>query len=123
MDVPIYYDPLLAKLIAYGESRQEAIHRLLRAIDDYRISGVKTTLPFGKFVLNHPDFLSGQFDTNFVGRNFKPEFLRSEQEDEMEIAALVAGFVYEEKETSTLTQPRSPITRKSNWVKNRSSYR
>jgi len=53
MDVPIYYDPMLSKLIAYGKSREEAIEIMLKAIDKYKIEGVETTLPFGKFVFEH----------------------------------------------------------------------
>ena len=53
MDIPIYYDPMIAKLIAHGNNRQDAIDKLKKAILDYKIEGVKTTLPFGTFVLNH----------------------------------------------------------------------
>ncbi len=63
---------------------EEAIERLIRAIDDYKITGVKNTLAFGKFVLRHPDFTSGKFDTcNFVGKNYKPEYLKQEMKMEM----------------------------------------
>lgn len=127
MDIPIYYDPMLAKLIAYGKDREEAIERLIRAIDDYKITGVKNTLAFGKFVLRHPDFTSGKFDTNFVGKNYKPEYLKQENEDEMEIAALLAGFTFEKKPSSkpsgTGVKATASSGGKSNWVKNRSSYR
>lgn len=127
MDIPIYYDPMLAKLIGYGKDREEAIERLIRAIDDYKITGVKNTLAFGKFVLRHPDFTSGKFDTNFVGKNYKPEYLKSESEDEMEIAALVAGFVYDKKPASKAAngsiKPNAGSGGKSNWIKNRSSHR
>ncbi|MCS6934980.1 MAG: acetyl-CoA carboxylase biotin carboxylase subunit [Chitinophagales bacterium] len=122
MHIPIYYDPLLAKLIAYGSDRSEAIARLLRAIDDYQITGVKNTLSFGKFVLQHPDFLNGTFDTHFVARHFRPELLCYEQEDEMEIAAHFAAFTYQQsqKQTSALT---TQSAHRSNWVRNRSQYR
>jgi acetyl-CoA carboxylase biotin carboxylase subunit len=124
MEIPIYYDPMLAKLIAYGKNRTEAIERLLRAIDDYKIVGVKNTLAFGKFVLQHPDFVSGKFDTNFVGKNYKPEHLKSENEEEMEIAALIAAHIFKEKifekATTKKTLQRSGT---SNWIKNRSSLR
>ncbi len=68
MTVPIYYDPMLSKLIAYGETRAEAIEQLKSAIDNYRIEGVATTLEFGRFVLGHEAFVSGKFDTSFVPR-------------------------------------------------------
>ncbi|HUH25839.1 MAG TPA: acetyl-CoA carboxylase biotin carboxylase subunit, partial [Flavobacterium sp.] len=66
MDVPIYYDPMLSKLITYGKDRNEAIQLMLKAIQDYKIEGVSTTLPFGTFVFEHEAFVSGNFDTNFV---------------------------------------------------------
>jgi len=90
MDVPIYYDPMLSKLIAYGKSREEAIEIMLKAIDKYKIEGVETTLPFGKFVFEHEAFRSGKFDTNFVKKYYSPEVIVAHKEKEAEIAALIA---------------------------------
>ena len=123
MDIPIYYDPMLAKLIAYGKDRTEAIERLIRAIEDYRIAGVKTTLEFGKFVLKHPDFVSGKFDTHFVAKHYKPEYLKHENEDEMEIAALIGAHIFENRDAATSQKAAPASAGRSNWVKNRSSYR
>ena len=124
MDIPIYYDPMLAKLVAYGKDRTEAIDRLIRAIDDYQITGVKNTLAFGKFVMRHPDFVSGKFDTHFVAKNFKPEYLREEKNDEMEIAALIASQTYEAEDGSTGNNSTGNAANgRSNWVRNRTSYR
>ncbi|MFN5849660.1 MAG: acetyl-CoA carboxylase biotin carboxylase subunit, partial [Chitinophagales bacterium] len=75
MDIPIYYDPMIAKLVAHGTDRADAINKMKRAIHDYKIRGVKTTLDFGLFVLNHPSFISGSFDTGFVDKFYKPEYL------------------------------------------------
>jgi acetyl/propionyl-CoA carboxylase alpha subunit len=66
MDVPIYYDPMLSKLVTYGRTRDEAIAEMIKAIDEYHVEGVATTLPFGKFVMQHEAFRSGDFDTGFV---------------------------------------------------------
>ena len=91
MEIPIYYDPMIAKLITYGETREEAIQRMIRAIDDYKIIGIKTTLPFCKYVMNHPVFRDGTFTTKFVELHFKPEYLREEiSEEEALIVALTA---------------------------------
>jgi len=91
LDVPVFYDPMIAKLVATGANRTEAIARLLRAIDEYAIVGVKTTLPFCKFVLNHERFVSGTFNTKFVEEYFKPELLNETlTEEEEEMAARVA---------------------------------
>ena len=90
MDVPIYYDPMLSKLITYGKSREEAIEIMLKAIDKYKIDGVETTLPFGKFVFEHEAFRSGKFDTNFVKKYYSPEVIVDQKAKEAEIAALIA---------------------------------
>ncbi len=90
MEVPIYYDPMLSKLITYGNTREEAIQLMLKAIENYHIEGVKTTLPFGKYVFEHEAFRSGNFNTHFVKDYYSPEALREETENEAKIAALVA---------------------------------
>lgn len=90
MDVPIYYDPMLSKLITYGKDRNEAIQLMLQAIQDYKIEGVSTTLPFGTFVFEHEAFVSGDFDTNFVKKYYSPEIIKESQAKEAEVAALVA---------------------------------
>ena len=90
MEVPIYYDPMLAKLITYGKTREEAIQRMLQAINEYEVKGVSTTLPFGKFVFEHEAFRSGNFDTHFVKKYYSAEKLESQTREEAELAALVA---------------------------------
>jgi propionyl-CoA carboxylase alpha chain len=90
MDVPIYYDPMLSKLITYGGDRDEAIQRMIQAIESYHVKGVQTTLPFGKFVCEHEAFRSGQFDTHFVSNYYSPEVLMRQSEIEAEMAALIA---------------------------------
>nr|WP_315166922.1 acetyl-CoA carboxylase biotin carboxylase subunit [uncultured Flavobacterium sp.] len=90
MDIPIYYDPMLAKLITYGETREEAIQIMLKAIEGYQVEGVHTTLPFGKFVFEHEAFRSGKFDTHFVKKYYNAEMLKNQKAKEAEIAALVA---------------------------------
>ncbi|MBA5792233.1 acetyl-CoA carboxylase biotin carboxylase subunit [Flavobacterium sp. xlx-214] len=90
MDVPIYYDPMLSKLITYGKDRNEAIQLMLKAIQDYKVEGVSTTLPFGTFVFEHDAFVSGNFDTNFVKKFYSADIIKENQAKEAEIAALVA---------------------------------
>ncbi len=97
MDVPIYYDPMLSKLVTYGRTRDEAIAEMIKAIDDYHVEGVSTTLPFGKFVMQHEAFRSGDFDTGFVKKYYNPEQLKEQQNKEAEIAALVALKQYLEE--------------------------
>jgi acetyl-CoA carboxylase biotin carboxylase subunit len=91
MEIPIYYDPMIAKLITHGKDRNEAIAKMKRAIEDYVISGVSTTLGFCSFVMEHNAFVSGNFDTHFVKKYFQPDLLQgSFTEDEMKIAAIIA---------------------------------
>ena len=88
MDIPIYYDPMIAKLVTFGKDREEAINRMIRAIDDYQITGVETTLSFCKFVLKHKAFTSGNFDTHFIKHHYSPEMLSETKDDEAIVAAL-----------------------------------
>jgi acetyl-CoA carboxylase biotin carboxylase subunit len=118
MDIPIYYDPMISKLITHGKDRNEAISRMIRAIDDYKIIGVETTLPFCKFVLKHDAFTSGNFDTHFIKHYFKPEMLQNGSEEEAEIAALFAARIMNsgnrvKKGENMLAEPVSK------WKKNR----
>ena len=94
MDVPIYYDPMLAKLITFGATRQEAIQKMIEAIDKYHVKGVATTLPFGKFVMLHDAFRAGNFDTHFVKKYYDAQSLLENQNIEAEIAALFAVKQY-----------------------------
>ncbi|MEJ6799037.1 MAG: acetyl-CoA carboxylase biotin carboxylase subunit [Crocinitomicaceae bacterium] len=91
MSIPIYYDPMIAKLVVWGKTREEAIDRCIKAIDHYQISGLKTTLDFGKYVLKHEAFRSGKFDTNFVKEYFQdPRVMHTAMEEEAE--ALTHGI-------------------------------
>ena len=122
LDIPIYYDPLLAKLVTYGADRAEAIARMLRAIAEYQITGIETTLPFGTFVLNHPAFVSGNFDTNFVRDHFRPAALAPRPPDDATAqvaAALVALLLSEQRPPTPLTAGEAPEASASAWRRNR----
>lgn len=101
MDIPIYYDPMISKLIVHGATRPEAIEKMIRAIDDYKIVGVETTLEFCKFVLKHPAFVSGKFDTGFINKYFKPEMLQTKDAELEEVAALAAALIFAKPNNST----------------------
>ena len=90
MDVPIYYDPMLSKLVTYGKTREESIELMIKAIDNYHVEGVATTLPFGKFVMEHEAFRSGDFDTGFVKSYYNPEKMKANLDIEAELAAMIA---------------------------------
>jgi len=93
MTIPIHYDPMIAKLITHGATRAEAIARMERAIDDYAVGGIETTLPFCRFVMGHPAFTSGKYDTHFVRDHFNPGVLLGTDAGDMEAAALVAAHL------------------------------
>jgi len=69
--VPIHYDPLISKLVAWGATRDEAVQRMRRALGEYRLEGIKTNISFFMEILNDPDFLKGDFDTGFIDRWFQ----------------------------------------------------
>ncbi|MCW3121898.1 MAG: acetyl-CoA carboxylase, biotin carboxylase [Flavipsychrobacter sp.] len=118
MDIPIFYDPMIAKLIAYASTRDEAIDRLCRAIDEYYIKGIQTTLEFGKWAVQTEPFRSGNFDTKFIEKYFKPEYLYQDDAAVEEVAALLAAQVWgQEKKQSDVAAVQSGSV--SKWKINR----
>jgi acetyl/propionyl-CoA carboxylase alpha subunit len=97
MEIPIYYDPMISKLITYGKDRNAAIQLMLRAIDQYCIEGVQTTLPFGRFVCSHEAFRSGDFDTHFVKKYYSGEALKKIAEEKAMVAAMLALRIHREE--------------------------
>ncbi len=105
MEVPIYYDPMLSKLVTYGADRDEAIAKMILAIDNYHIEGVKNTLSFGEFVMRHPAFLSGDIDTHFVAKYFTNKDDTSANPED-ELAAKIALKLFLEYKSNHLAIPR-----------------
>jgi acetyl-CoA carboxylase biotin carboxylase subunit len=125
MDIPIYYDPMIAKLVTFGADRTEAIARMLRAIEEYKITGIETTLPFGTFVLSHPAFVSGNFDTNFIRDHFTPTTLAPTPPDAAtaKVAAALGAMLLSEKKPKTVTTAQTNGTEVSGWRQNRLGVR
>jgi propionyl-CoA carboxylase alpha chain len=98
MAIPIYYDPMIAKLVTYGKNRTTAIQKMLAAIKQFKIEGVATTLPFGTFVFEHDAFVSGKFDTHFVTKFYTPEKMQEKQKANAEIAAIIAVKYWMDKQ-------------------------
>jgi acetyl-CoA carboxylase biotin carboxylase subunit len=67
-NVPVFYDPMLSKLVAHAPTRAEAIERMRRALVEYRVDGIETTIPFFRFIMDHADFRAARFDTGFIDR-------------------------------------------------------
>ncbi len=119
MEIPIYYDPMIAKLITYGANREEAIERMIRAIDEYDITGIQTTLSFGKFVMQHEAFTSGNFDTHFVSKYFNADSLKSENADEAILAAIATVLLLKDQKVVSSAVAETTL---NNWTKNRKTY-
>jgi acetyl-CoA carboxylase biotin carboxylase subunit len=92
-----YYDSMLAKLITYGANRQETIERMIKALNETKVMGIKTVIPFHKAVMHHPKFKAGTFDTSFIQRDMKQ--LWHEEPDEELFAAFLATIQYQQEVT------------------------
>tara|TARA_R110001592_G_scaffold162584_2_gene395963 strand:- start:84627 stop:86114 length:1488 start_codon:yes stop_codon:yes gene_type:complete len=120
MDIPIYYDPMISKLVTYGKDREEARLRMIRAIEDYKIVGLSTTMEFAKFVMEHEAFISGNFDTHFVNKHFSPELLDKATDGNEDIAAMiVAHLLAGNKESKAAKQSEGNAAKTSKWKANR----
>lgn len=117
MSIPIYYDPMIAKLATHGNNRIEAIQKMKDAINDYIIEGVATTLPFGTFVFDHEAFLTGKFDTHFVKKYYTPEIIRDKQKEHAELAAIFALKYWLEQQKRV-----NPVENKSTSWKRRLAH-
>ena len=96
-EISIHYDPMFAKLIVWGMDRSDAIGKMRRALDDYLISGVETTIPFCRYVMDHPRFIDGDFQIDFVQKHYKPDDLMQPDADHEIAAALAAIAAFESK--------------------------
>jgi acetyl-CoA carboxylase biotin carboxylase subunit len=110
-EVPLDYDPLLSKLITWGKTREETILRMMRALSEYQVYGIKTTIPFFQRILQHPRFLAGTYNTHFIAELEK----EPDREDPAEvIAALIAAGIKGGRDAQTGASAHSPNTEK-NW--------
>ncbi|MEW5900801.1 MAG: acetyl-CoA carboxylase biotin carboxylase subunit [Acidobacteriota bacterium] len=110
-EVPLDYDPLLSKLVTWGKTREEAIGRMMRALAEYQVYGIKTTIPFFKRILVHPQFLAGRYNTHFIAALEKEPDTEDEAE---EIAAVIAAGIRSGRESQPETKP-SAKGRRDNW--------
>lgn len=117
-DVSIYYDPMISKLCAFASDREKAIERMLRALKEYEISGVRTTIPFCSFTLKHEKFRDGKYDTHFVPDHFTPD--KMSDFTEKKVVAIVSS-VLRLKNQHTSKNSKSSVSeiQQSVWWKNR----
>ena len=115
MDIPIYYDPMLAKLVVHAETRQKAIDKTIKAIDKYEINGVASILPFCKYAINHEAFRSGKFDTHFVKKYFSDPSVLNSNKEEQDLAAIFAAKFYNDKNAAPLPEKEAGSHTRSPW--------
>lgn len=115
--VEIHYDPMISKLTTWGRTRADAIRRMRRALAEYTIVGVRTTIPFCQYVMHHDAFTSGDFSTHFVQDHYTPEALTPDDPPLDELAALAAVLHRaHQRPASAVSAPSHAEPRPSNWV-------
>ncbi|MCC5940668.1 MAG: acetyl-CoA carboxylase biotin carboxylase subunit [Balneolaceae bacterium] len=116
--VSINYDPMISKLCVHAENRESAIEKMLRALTEYEISGVRTTIPFCKFVMKNSEFRIGKYDTHFISDHYSPDKINDF--DEPELAALISAIV-KNNSSNTVSKKNKVTDNSSNttnwWVK------
>jgi acetyl-CoA carboxylase biotin carboxylase subunit len=105
--VPVHYDPLVSKLVVWAEGRDEAIRRMRRAVAEYEIVGIKTTLPFLGRVLTHPGFVAGDYDTSFVEKALAEARVRPARR--VAIAVVAAAIRALEERRARRPSPGDPV--------------
>lgn len=114
-EITPYYDPMIAKLIVWGETRAQAILRMRRALEEYRIVGVSTNIPFHQMLMDSHRFMGGQFDTRFVEERFSMEGASEVDAAQAEIAAILATLVAHEETERSAQIVRRNERDTSNW--------
>ena len=115
-EVSIYYDPMISKLACYGRTRTEAIDRLRRALQEYEVGGIKTTLPFFREIVEDAEFIQGNLDTGFIGRWQERREKQAASEVENDLAIIASALAYGKKQKSTSTDSRNQKMRESRWA-------
>lgn len=113
-EVPIYYDPILAKLVAWGPTRAEAIRRMARALEEYQVLGIKTAIPLYQRIMHHPDFVKGIVTTAFLNEVFTAE---THREQLLSDIAMIAAAIHEFERAGSISAGAVPssLPRESRW--------
>jgi acetyl-CoA carboxylase biotin carboxylase subunit len=123
MEIPIHYDNMIAKLIVWADTRENAIEKMKRAIEEYRISGVANTLQFGYWVMQNEHFIKGNFDTKFIENYFKPEYLATPFDQNLEEAlSIIASYVFS-SQTPGMPASQQESESRSEWYRKRREMR
>jgi len=114
-EITIHYDPMFAKLIVWGMDRNDAIAKMKRALDEYRIVGVETTIPFCRFVMDHPKFIEGDFQIDFIERHYSPTMLPPPSEAEL-TAAVLAAIYFQNMSSPIASNGNGKADARSRWT-------
>jgi len=116
-EIPIYYDPMISKLIVWGKTRDEAIARMRRALYEYKITGVKTSIKMLERVMNNENFIAGNYDTHFIEKN-QEQLLSNGMKDNPEDMVIIAAFIdYLDKLGSNAAVTKEFVPAQSRWKK------
>jgi len=117
MDVPIHYDPMLSKLVVWGSTRERCITRMTRALSEYSVKGIKTTIPFHARVMKNEKFIKGEIDTNFIDTQFQPQDAAriKPNEDIALVAAAITAFRRDRERTQHLLGGGCECPDSSRW--------
>ena len=115
-EVSLHYDPMIAKLCTWGRTRESAISNMIRALREYKILGIKTTIPFHLRVLHNETFLKGNYDTTFIDTKFDKEDLKRRQNSDPTVAVIAAALKhYEEEKEAAARATTVPLVGESLW--------
>jgi acetyl-CoA carboxylase biotin carboxylase subunit len=115
-EVSIYYDPMISKLAVYGRTRQEAIDRMRRALHEYEVGGIKTTLPFFREIVEDEEFIEGKLDTGFISRFFERKKGAEVSEIEKDLGMIAAALAHADKQKAVSGETTKSDTRISRWA-------
>ena len=114
-EIPIYYDPMISKLIVWGKNRNEAIQRMRRALYEYKITGVKTSIKFLERIMDTPDFITGNYDTGFIEKNEEFLFEKRQCDHECQDISLIVAHLDYHHRLEQRSVPASVNAEASGW--------
>lgn len=116
-EIPIYYDPMISKLIIWGKNRDEAINRMRRALYEYKITGIKTSIKFLERIMSNPNFIEGNYDTHFIENNYDLLMENSNSNESTDMVVVAAFIDYLQKISSTNEPNNDFALPQSRWKK------
>ena len=114
-EIPIHYDPMISKLIVWATTREEAIARMKRALYAYKITGVKTSIPFLNRIMETPDFVKGKYNTHFIEKNNKKLMFPDKNDKKVEDVVIIAAYMDYLDRLENLQTDVHSRNEKNNW--------